>query len=217
MGLFVTFEGLDGSGKSTQAHLLFEELKRRRVPVVLTREPGGTPISEQIRDVLHATTNVDMLPRAEVLLYAASRAQHVGQFILPHLSAQRAVLCDRYADSTLAYQGYGHGLDLDVLRTLTEFATLGLRPDLTIYLDLPVDVGLGRRRGAHEAEVGELNRMDQQTVDFYERVRRGYLEMIAADPPRWLVVNAGPPAAVVYESVRMHVLPVIDQWLAGRK
>jgi len=217
VGLFITFEGLDGSGKSTQAHLLFEELKRRGAPVVLTREPGGTPISEQIREVLHATTNVEMLPRAEVLLYAASRAQHVGQFILPHLAAQQVVLCDRYADSTLAYQGYGHGLDLDVLRMLTEFATLGLRPDLTVYLDLPVDVGLGRRRGAHEAEVGELNRMDRQTVDFYERVRRGYLEMIAADSRRWLIVNAAPPAGVVYASVRMNVLPVIDGWLAGRK
>jgi dTMP kinase len=216
VGLFITFEGLDGSGKSTQARLLFDDLERRGVPAVLTREPGGTRIGEQIRDTLHSTANVEMLPCAEVLLYSASRAQLVGELILPRLKARQVVVCDRYADSTLAYQGYGHGLDLDFLRTLTEFATSGLRPDLTVYLDLPVDVGLNRRRGAAEAESGEWNRMDQQTVDFYARVRQGYLEMIAAQPQRWLVVNAVPPANVVYDAVRQSVWPIVEQWVSGR-
>ncbi len=216
MGLFITFEGLDGSGKSTQARLLFDDLRQRGVPAVLTREPGGTRIGEQIRETLHSTANVEMLPRSEVLLYSASRAQLVGEFVLPRLTSQQVVVCDRYADSTLAYQGYGHGLDLDFLRTLTEFATCGLRPDLTVYLDLPVDVGLGRRRGAAQSELGEWNRMDQQTADFYTRVREGYLQMIAADPQRWLVVNATPPAEVVYEAVWRSVWPIVENWVSGR-
>ncbi len=182
MGLFITFEGLDGSGKSTQARLLVEELIRQDVPVVLTREPGGARISEQIRDILHSNDNTEMLARTEVLLYSASRAQHVGEFIVPHLDAGQVVVCDRYADSTLAYQGFGHGLDLSMLRCVTDFATGGLRPDLTVYLDLTVDAGLRRRRDAHESESGELNRMDQQTTEFYRRVRDGYQALMAAEP-----------------------------------
>lgn len=216
MGLFITFEGLDGSGKSTQARLLYEELSRRDVPVVLTREPGGARISEQIRDILHSNDNTEMLARTEVLLYSASRAQHVGEFIVPRLDAGQVVVCDRYADSTLAYQGYGHGLDLSMLRCVTDFATGGLRPDLTVYLDLTVDVGLRRRRIAHESESGELNRMDQQTTEFYRRVRDGYLALMDAEPGRWLRVNAAPAVDEVYRSVRAQVMPMVEQFLRSR-
>jgi dTMP kinase len=143
LGLFVTFEGPDGSGKTTQAQLLYEYLQECGYPVFLTREPGGTGIGDQIREVLHSLENTEMLPQAEILLYSASRAQLVGQIICPHLDRGEIVLCDRYADSTLAYQGYGHGLDLQVLRVITSFATGGLKPDLTIYLDIEVEEGRG--------------------------------------------------------------------------
>jgi dTMP kinase len=215
VGLFITFEGLDGSGKSTQVRYLYEELKKRKIRVLLTREPGGTRIGEQIRDTLHSTANVEMLPTTEILLYSASRAQLVGEYILPRLDEGFIVLCDRFVDSTFAYQGYGHGLDLTVLRQVSQFATTALRPDLTIYLDLEVTVGLSRRRNAHQSESGELNRMDQQTVDFYRRVRQGYLTMMAEDPQRWRMIDASPASHIVYESVRREVLYVVDRWLEG--
>jgi len=214
MGLFITFEGLDGSGKSTQARLLYEELKKRRIPVLLTREPGGTRIGEQIRATLHAAENKEMLPVTELLLYSASRAQLVGEFILPRLAEGFVVLCDRYVDSTFAYQGYGHGLDLEVLRHISQLATSGLRPDLTVYLDLDVSTCLSRRRQAHQIGSGELNRMDRQTLDFYRRVQQGYLEMIAAEPQRWRVIDASRPTAAVFGDVQNTTLPVIENWLS---
>jgi len=214
VGLFITFEGLDGSGKSTQARFLYEELKRRRIPVLLTREPGGTRIGEQIRTTLHAVDNKEMLPTTEILLYSASRAQLVGEFILPRLAEGFIVLCDRYVDSTFAYQGYGHGLDLEVLRCISQFATRGLLPDLTVYLDLDVVTSLNRRRQAHQSEAGELNRMDRQRIDFYHRVRQGYLAMIAADPQRWRVIDASLPTAAVREAVYKETLPFIQNWLS---
>jgi len=214
VGFFITFEGLDGSGKSTQARLLYEELKKRKIPVLLTREPGGTRIGEQIRTTLHAVTNKEMLPATEILLYSASRAQLVGELILPHLAEGFIVLCDRYVDSTFAYQGYGHGLDLEVLRCISQFATSGLRPDLTLYLDLDASISLSRRRQAHQAEAGELNRMDRQTIEFYHRVRRGYLEMIAAEPQRWRVIDASPPTAAVWEAIQNAALPAVENWLS---
>jgi dTMP kinase len=215
VGFFITFEGLDGSGKSTQARLLYEELKKRRIPVLLTREPGGTRIGEQIRQTLHSIANVEMIPTTEILLYSASRAQLVGEFILPRLDEGYVVLCDRYVDSTFAYQGYGHGLDLDVLQHISKFATSCLQPDLTLYLDLDVALGLARKHNAYQAETGELNRMDQQTVDFYKRVRHGYFEMMSNDPQRWRIIDAAQPSGTVYEHMRKEVLPIIERWLDG--
>jgi dTMP kinase len=202
MGLFITFEGPDGSGKTTQARLLYEYLQERGHPVFLTREPGGTGIGNQIRDVLHSLENTEMLPQAEILLYSASRAQLVGQVIRPHLARGETVLCDRYADSTLAYQGYGHGLDLQVLQVITAFATSGLKPDLTIYLDIDVEEGLRRKLAAHQAGEAEWNRMDQQELAFHRRVREGYLQMAAAEPERWVVIEAAQPADIAQRVIR---------------
>ena len=190
MGLFVTFEGPEGSGKTTQIRLLHEALTARGLAVACTREPGGTPIGEQIRDALHALKNEAMLPGTEALLYSAARAQHVGQVIRPALERGETVLSDRYAESTLAYQGYGHGLDLRLLKEITEFATRGLWPDLVIYLDLDVTVGLRRKLSDLREGRGEWNRMDQQDVTFHRRVREGYLKMAREDPGRWLVIDA---------------------------
>ncbi len=190
MSLFVTFEGPDGSGKTTQIKLLAGHLQALGHDVLVTREPGGTSIGDQIRVVLHDVKNAEMACETEFLLYSASRAQLVRQVVKPHLARGGVVLCDRFADSSMAYQGYGRELDLAAVRLITQFATEGLVPDLTVYLDLPVEVGIERKQVAHAAQAGEWNRLDQQSVDFHRRVRRGYLQMAQADPGRWLVIDA---------------------------
>jgi len=199
--MFITFEGPEGSGKTIQARLLAEYLQNRGFPVLLTREPGGTEIGDQVRAVLHDIRNMAMLPATEVLLYSASRAQIVGQVIRPALAAGQIVICDRYADSTLAYQGYGRGLDLSALRFITAFATGGLMPDLTFYLDLPVEAGLRRKQAAFQAHQGEWNRMDQQSTDFYRRVREGYLSLAAQEPQRWVIVNADRDVQTIHQEI----------------
>jgi dTMP kinase len=206
MSLFVTFEGPDGSGKTTQIRLLRAYLEEKGYPVCQTREPGGTSIGDQIRQVLHDTTNVEMQATTEILLYSASRAQLVEEVIRPALARSQIVLCDRYAQSTLAYQGYGRQLDLGILQAITAFATGGLQPDLIVYLDISVEEGLRRKRRAHEIEEDEWNRMDQQAVNFYRRVRQGYLRLAGEEPTRWLIVDARQPVEAIQESIRQAVL-----------
>lgn len=184
--MFITFEGPDGSGKSTQIKRLAERLRAAGRSVLLTREPGGTEIGEQIRHVLHDLKNRAMTPQAEVLLYSAARAQLVEHVIRPHLAAGGIVLSDRFYDSTLAYQGYGHGLDLAALRQITAFATGGLRPALTLLFDLDPAAGLERRK----ANQAEWNRLDDYALAFHQRVRAGYLELRQAEPERWVIVDA---------------------------
>jgi dTMP kinase len=205
MSHLITLEGPEGSGKSTQLRLLQEYLTRRGVRVLATREPGGTRIGEQVRVVLHDVGNMAMQPETEVLLYSAARAQLVSEIIRPALAAGTVVLCDRYVESTYAYQGYGRGLDLAALRQISHFATGGLQSDLVIYLDLPVEVGLARKRLAYEREGGELTRMDQQEIAFYERVRAGYLAMAAEEPDRWCVLDAQQPVEALQEKIRQRV------------
>jgi dTMP kinase len=205
--LFITFEGPEGSGKTVQSQALYAYLRERGLPVYLTREPGGTGIGDQIRQVLLSPENAEMLPSTEILLFSASRAQLVGQVIRPLLEQGTIVICDRYADSTLAYQGYGHGLDLELLRAITAFATGGLKPDLIIYLDIDVEEGLRRKR-----ETAEWNRLDRKEIAFHQRVRRGYLEMAAAEPQRWLVLDAARPVAEIQERIRAK----LEEMLEGR-
>jgi dTMP kinase len=201
VSLFITFEGPDGSGKTTQLQLLAEYLQRQGHRVLCTREPGGTAIGDQIRHILHDVNNTDMTPLAEILLYSASRAQLVAQVIKPVLATGGIVLCDRYADSTYAYQGYGRGLDLAVLKMIAKFATQNVQPDLTIYLDLPAEAGLRRKQQANSAGQGEWNRMDQLTLDFHKRVRQGYLTMAQAEPSRWLVIDAEQSVSQIHQAV----------------
>lgn len=186
MSLFITFEGPDGSGKSTQIRLLSAALTTAGYKVLTVREPGGTPISEQIRDVVHNLRNREMSDRAECLLYNAARAQLVDQLIRPHLQRGGIVLSDRYADSTLAYQGYGRGLDLSAVRNVIAFATHDLKPDVTFYLDLQVEEGIERRKRSG----GEWNRLDDQALEFHRRVRAGYLQMACEEPDRWVCLDA---------------------------
>jgi dTMP kinase len=184
--MFITLEGPEGSGKTSHIPHLVEFLREKGHVVFPTREPGGTSISEQIRDILHDMKNAEMHPRTETLLYQAARAQIVEQVIQPRLADGEIVISDRYYDSTIAYQGYGHQQNLEDIRALVKYATGGLTPDLTILLDLDIEVGLKRKT---QNEV-EWNRMDAYTVEFHKRVRAGYLEMVKAEPQRWVVVNS---------------------------
>jgi len=205
LSMFITFEGPEGSGKTTQIELLSEYLEEKGYPVLATREPGGTSIGDQIRTILLDPQNTAMLPASEALLFSAARAQIVSQVIRPHLARGGIVLCDRYADSTLAYQGYGHDLELETLHAITALATGGLKPDLTIYLDIDVEQGLRRKLAAHEASQAEWNRLDQQETAFHRRVREGYLQMAAQEPNRWLVIDATQPLEVIRASIRAGV------------
>lgn len=204
--MFITFEGPDGSGKTTQARLLADWLRGQGHDVLLTREPGGTHIGDQIRAVLHDPHNIAMDARTEILLYSASRAQHVAETIRPALTAGKLVISDRYADSTLAYQGYGRRLDLATLQAITAFATGGLTPDLTLYLDLPPHEGLQRRQSGG----GEWNRLDAEALEFHQRVRAGYLELARQEPQRWVMISADRSAEEVQAEIQTLVQAKLD-------
>jgi dTMP kinase len=195
--MFITLEGPEGSGKTSHIPYLVAYLREKGHVVFPTREPGGTTISEQIRDILHDLKNAEMHPRTETLLYQAARAQIVEQVIKPRLDDGEIVISDRYYDSTIAYQGYGHQQDIEQVRALVKYATGGLDPDLTVLLDLDVEVGLKRKRKGDE-----WNRMDAYTVEFHQRVRAGYLEMTRLDSKRWVVVNAERKWDEVQEELR---------------
>ncbi|MFN2254206.1 MAG: dTMP kinase [Candidatus Promineifilaceae bacterium] len=200
--MFITLEGPEGSGKSTQALMLAQFLSDNGFSVVTTREPGGTSIGHQIRGVLHDVANEEMESETEFLLYSASRAQLVREVIRPALLESKVVLCDRYADSSIAYQGYGRGLDLETLLAVTEFATGGLVPDLTLLLDIDVEQGLSRRIDGDE----EMNRLDLQEIAFHQRVREGYHQLAAAGPERWVLVDAGRRPEEIQRDLRRIVL-----------
>jgi dTMP kinase len=195
--MFITLEGPEGSGKTSHIPPLVEYLREKGHIVFPTREPGGTSIGEQIREVIHDLKNVEMHPRTETLLYQAARAQIVEQVIKPRLEAGEIVISDRYYDSTIAYQGYGHQQDLEQVRALVKYATGGLVPDLTVLLDVDIEEGLKRKK-----KDNEWNRLDAYTVEFHQRVRAGYLEMVRQEPSRWVVVDAGREWESVQEELR---------------
>jgi dTMP kinase len=203
--MFITLEGPEGSGKTSHLPYLVEFLRGKGYPVFPTREPGGTSIGEQIREVLHHLKNTEMHPRTETLLYQAARAQFVEQVVRPRLALGEIVLSDRYADSTIAYQGYGHQQDLEQVRSLVRYATGGLVPDLTILLDVDVKIGIGRK-----TKSPEWNRMDAYTLEFHQRVRNGYLEMVKQEPERWVVVDAGKGRQGVQEELRKIISGVLE-------
>ena len=204
--MFITLEGPEGSGKTSHIPYLVEYLREKGYVVFPTREPGGTTISEQIRDILHDLKNAEMHARTETLLYQAARAQIVEQVIQPRLAAGEIVISDRYYDSTIAYQGYGHQQDLEQVRGLVKYATGGLTPSLTILLDLDVEVGLGRKK-----KDNEWNRMDAKTVEFHQRVRAGYLELVKLEPQRWVVINSEQK----WDDVQAELRKVILEKLTG--
>ena len=182
MALFITFEGGEGCGKSVQARALYQKLSRLAIPVVLTHEPGVTPLGEKIARWLKWGQDA-ISPLTELMLFNASRAQLVTEVIKPNLEGGRVVICDRYADSTTAYQSYGRELDLEMVRAVNNAAIQGLKPDLTILLDMPVEAGLARKRDKKQ------DRFEREHIAFHQRVREGYLELAAGEPERWLVVD----------------------------
>ena len=209
-GLFITLEGVEGSGKSTQIHHLAEALTRTGCHVLQTREPGGTATAEAIRHILlTALSHEPIAPQTEALLILSARCQHVTHLIRPALQRGTVVLCDRFSDSTFAYQGFARGLDLQWLRATNEVATGGLTPDLTLILDLPVSVGLARRR----TDRGQQNRLDRETERFHRKVRRGFLALAAEEPGRIKIVNANRPA----QEVQDELTEIVVGWIARQR
>jgi dTMP kinase len=202
-GRLIAFEGVEGSGKSTQLELLRQALEGRDQEVVVTREPGGTPAGERVRALL-LDPEVELDPRAEALLFAAARAELVAEVIRPALERGAVVLCDRYLDSSLAYQGVARGLGRGPVEEVNRFATGGLLPDLVVLLDLDPAAGLGRR-------TGELDRIEAQDLDFHRRVRQAFCDLAAADPGRFAVVDAAAPVGEVAARVQAAVLPLLEQ------
>jgi dTMP kinase len=188
-GYFITLEGADGSGKSTQAHLLADYLKNLNYPVILTREPGGTPLAEEIRRVILTPSTEPLEPIAEILLYAASRAQHVSQLIKPALEAGKIVICERFIDSSLAYQGYALGWNLKLIQDINRIAASELQPDLTFLLDVNTERRLNRVSNRSDANKTKVDRIESRGLSFQEKVRQGYLELAKVNP-RFVVFNA---------------------------
>jgi dTMP kinase len=196
-GKFIVLEGIDGSGKTTQLKLLGEKLTDLGLPVLYTREPGGTRIGEKIREILLNPEYSELDPRAEAFLYAAARAQHVAQVILPSLAEGKIVLCDRYLDSSLAYQGFGRGIDISLLERINEPATGGLLPDLTIIFDFCAEGGMDRINQSGRS----IDRIEREKEEFHQKVSMGYLALAGRDPARYRVVDANRPVDQVHRDV----------------
>lgn len=224
MSLFITFEGAEGSGKSTQARLLYEHLQAQGFPVILTREPGGTRIGDLIRRILLDLQHTEMLPATETLLFLAARAQIVGEVIRPYLDVGGIVLCDRYVDSTYAHQGYGLGKDLDELRAITSIATGNLMPDLTIFLDISAEEGLERKQAIRRQNAPaiaqrrsdsknnpEWNRLDARDLAYHQRVSQGYAELMSQDPERWKRFDARQSIDALAKEISEAVTPYLSR------
>ena len=206
---FLTFEGIEGSGKTTQIQLLSNALDERGRDHVLTREPGGTPIGDQIRKVVLHPSNSAITPACELMLYAAARAQHIEQVIRPALEEGRLVLCDRFADATCAYQGFGRGLSLVLIEQLHTLDVLSLKPDRTLVFDLDAATALRRARGREDPASRDESRFEQQDLPFHERVRQGYLELARREPQRFVVVDASGGVDAVHARVLKALEPVL--------
>ena len=210
--MFITMEGIEGCGKSTQVKLLAAELLRLGHRVTLTREPGGCVISDRIRAILLDADHGAMTPLTELLLYAAARSQHLNDTVHPALAAGDVVLCDRFTDATMAYQGYGRGLDPLLIGELNRLATGGLFPDLTILMDCPVEIGLGRALSRIDATIGaKEERFERESLLFHQAVRDGYLTLARQEPERFIIVDAHRPVA----EISAHIVRIVTAWLTG--
>jgi len=207
MRRFVTFEGIEGSGKSTQIKLAAEYLSEKKIPFVLTAEPSGTDLGASLARILFDRNHTALCAEAELLLFCAARAQHVRQKIMPALKEGKTVLCDRFSDATYAYQGFGRGLDKELIRKINDFSACGLRPDLTLLFDLPAEVGLQRALKRNHALLDSAfyDRFERENMAFHERVREGYLHLCKSEPDRFRLIDAMPAERIVQEEVRRHL------------
>ena len=207
MTAFITFEGIEGCGKTTQMRLAGKHLEKRKIPHILTEEPGGSPLGKRIREILLNEEPYPIGARAELLLFAAARAQHVEEVILPALKDGKAVLCDRFNDATLAYQGFGRTLDTDFIRTLNDFASLSLKPGLTLLFDLPAEAGLTRARDRIARMTGSRreDRFENEQTAFHRRIRAGYLSLARQEPDRFRLIDASRDIATVHQEVCEHL------------
>ncbi|WP_129692180.1 dTMP kinase [Gottfriedia acidiceleris] len=206
--LFITFEGPEGAGKTTIINMISEELRKRSVNFISTREPGGIRIAESIRNIILDTENVEMDKRTEALLYAAARRQHLAEKVIPALEEGKTVLCDRFVDSSLAYQGVGRGIGIDEIYNINQFAIDGLMPDLTIYFDLDPKVGLNR---VHQADEREINRLDLEELDFHLKVQSGYAEIMKREPWRFKRIDASNSIDRVFNDTLKVILEKIEE------
>ena len=216
-GLFITFEGLEGAGKSTQAQMLVEHLEREGYPVRLTREPGGTAIGEAIRELLIDPRNEEMDPLAEVFLFAAARRQHVEQVIRPALAEGTIVVCDRFADATVAYQGYGRGVHLTQIREVNGMCLWGISPDLTFFLDLEPGLGFARLRERYREEQSAPDRLERLDRGFFERVREGYLDLVREETGRMRYVDASNDRQTVHAKIVDCVMREVQRRIPNRR
>ncbi len=207
LGLFITFEGTDGAGKTTQIQRLAADLRGANYDVCLTHEPGGTPISEQIRDILLNPNHSEMAATTELLLYAASRAQHVFEVIKPALESRKIVISSRFADAMVVYQGYGRGSDLERINHLNQIATEGVRPDVTFVLDLPVEIGLQRVQNSR----GGLDRLEREKIEFHRRLREGYQTLARQEPQRIKIIDAQVNPEQVYAQIQAAIQPLLQK------
>jgi len=214
MGQFISFEGIEGCGKSTQVKLAGEYLKRFRIPFIITEEPGGSAIGRKIRKILlNKGPDGEICSETELLLFSAARAQHVRDVILPAITKDTVVLCDRYTDATIAYQGFGRGLDMDFIKYLNDFATSHVKPGLTILFDLPVEVGLKRAmdRISRIKEGSAEDRFEQEELDFHRKVRDGYLSLAQQDSKRFRIVDSSSDIETVHREVCSHISAFIGE------
>ncbi|MBI5788868.1 MAG: dTMP kinase [Candidatus Schekmanbacteria bacterium] len=210
-GFFITLEGIEGCGKTTQAKKLNAALQKLGYPVLLTKEPGGTDLGKEIRKLLLRCNGLKIGAEAELLLYAADRAQHVREFLVPPLEAGHIVICDRFADATVAYQGYARGLDKNLIAHINQFATQKLQPDVTILLDLDVRTGLARAqvRNQQSKPAEREDRFEKEDWRFHEQVRQGYLASAKGEPERIKIIDAGKPAVQVFENIMADIMPLL--------
>ena len=208
MQKFITFEGIEGSGKSTQIKLVAEYLNRKNVPLIVTQEPSGTDIGRKIGSILFNREHNNMCAETEMFLFCAARAQHVREIIMPALKQNKVVLCDRFSDATYAYQGAGRGLDNKFIKLINDYSSMLLKPDLTLLFDLPVEIGLHRanKRNDNLKESSAIDRFEKENMDFHKRIRESYLSILKNDPVRFLLIDANRDMDTIQKDVRGYII-----------
>jgi dTMP kinase len=212
MGLFVTFEGIEGSGKTTQIAITGDYLDKQKIPFIITEEPGGTGLGTELRQILLDKTSLNITEKAELLLFAADRAQHIEEVILPAMNAGKVVLCDRFSDATIAYQGFGRGVDVDFIRTVNNFSSQSLKPDLTLLFDVPVTTGLERikDRVSPTGKASLEDRFEREKAEFHRRIREGYLSLLRDEPDRIRLIDGSREVDEVAKEVCRLVAELIE-------